>query len=293
MFMKHHAIVIAAMSSTLAGCASTPPPQDLLDARRAYAVAATGMAAELNPADLEVARQALYKAEQAFEDAPSADATRDLAYLAAVKALTAEVRGRTMASEKARVAADEQFRVVASRKIDAKNAALAGETARTQATGLALIVEQQRRGEVEKRLHDAMDRLATLAAVREEPRGTVITISGSVLFATDKSELLPTASDRLDDVADALDEQPERSVTIYGFTDSRGDPAYNQALSERRAQAVRDYLVSRGVDSDRLELVGRGPNDPVADNATAEGRANNRRVEIVVARPPATSDVYQ
>jgi outer membrane protein OmpA-like peptidoglycan-associated protein len=172
--------------------------------------------------------------------------------------------------------------------------------ARTQAVGVALIAEQYRRADAEgsraaaeKRLHEAMDRLASLAAVEEQPRGTVITISGSVLFATDKSALLPTAADRLDDVADALAAQPERSVTIYGFTDSRGDPDYNQALSERRAKAVLNYLVSRGVDSDRLSYVGRGPNDPVADNATAEGRANNRRVEIVVARPPPEPDVHR
>jgi outer membrane protein OmpA-like peptidoglycan-associated protein len=300
MFSKHQAILIAATLPALAACASAPAPRELLDARHAYAVAANGKAADHNPTDLEAARQALLEAEQAFEAAPGADRTRDLAYLAAVKALTAELRGRTTASERARVAANEQFRFVAARKIDAKNAALASEVARTQSFGVALVAEQQRRSDAEKsredtekRLHEAMDRLASLAAVKEEQRGTIITISGSVLFATDKSDLLPTAADRLDDVADALTAQPERTVTIHGFTDSRGDPDYNRALSQRRAKAVYNYLVSRGVDSDQLSYVGRGSNDPVADNATAEGRANNRRVEIVIARPPAEPDVYR
>jgi outer membrane protein OmpA-like peptidoglycan-associated protein len=299
MFRTHQTIVIAATLSMLAACTPAVTPRELLEARHAYEVAAHGKAADHNPADLEVARQALNEAEQAFAEAPGAERTRDLAYLAAVKAVTAEVHGRTTASEKARAAADAQFRVAATRKIDAKNAALASEGARTQAVGVALIAEQHRRADAEKsrtdaekRLHEAMDRLASLAAVKEEPRGTVITISGSVLFATDKSDLLPTAADRLDEVADALDAQPERLVTIHGFTDSRGDPAHNQALSERRAKAVYNYLVSRGVASEQLSYVGKGPNDPVADNATAEGRANNRRVEIVVARPPAEPDVY-
>jgi len=293
MHKRSFGIVLAALAPLWAGCASTMPPKELLDARDAYTQAANGAAAQNTPAELEVARQALSRAEQAYASAPDADATRDLAYIAQVRALIAESRGRLAGYDKVRVAADEQFKVTAANKIDSKNAALATEAARTRATGMALVAEQQRRADVEKRLRDTMDRLAALAAVKEEPRGTVITLSGSVLFASDRSELLPTAAERLNDVADVLMDQPERSVTILGFTDSRGAVEYNQGLSERRAQAVRDYLTSRGVAADRLSAVGKGPADPVADNGTAEGRANNRRVEIVLARPAKdSSDVY-
>jgi outer membrane protein OmpA-like peptidoglycan-associated protein len=114
----------------------------------------------------------------------------------------------------------------------------------------------------------------------------VITLSGSVLFATGKSELLATASARLGEVADALADQPERGITVVGHTDAQGDDSYNLKLSERRAEAVRTYLISRGIAADRVKAVGRGKTEPIADNNSPEGRANNRRVEIVLAPNP-------
>ena len=113
----------------------------------------------------------------------------------------------------------------------------------------------------------------------------VITLSGSVLFASNKSELLPAAQTRLNDVANALNRQDAGSnIVVEGHTDSQGAAKYNQALSQRRAQSVRDYLVARGIASDRVTAQGFGLTRPIADNETAEGRANNRRVEIVVSR---------
>jgi outer membrane protein OmpA-like peptidoglycan-associated protein len=115
----------------------------------------------------------------------------------------------------------------------------------------------------------------------------VITLSGSVLFASAKSDLLPEAQLRLNDVANALiKEDPLSKMVVEGHTDSQGAPAYNQDLSQHRAQAVRDYLVGRGIAGDRISAQGFGPTRSIADNNSAEGRANNRRVEIVVQ--PAT-----
>jgi outer membrane protein OmpA-like peptidoglycan-associated protein len=88
---------------------------------------------------------------------------------------------------------------------------------------------------------------------------------------------------KLNEVADALVKgDPDSKITVEGYTDSQGAASFNQDLSQKRAQSVRDYLVSRGIASDRVDAVGFGPDKPVADNASAEGRANNRRVEIVV-----------
>ena len=292
MSIKPLRILVAATFSALAGCAPALPPQELLDARQAFLQASNGAAARYNPGDLEAARQALSKAEQAFADAPDADSTRDIAYLAEVKSLTAEAKGRNTENERVRDAADAQYKALAASKLDAKNAALANDAARIQATGMALMAEQHRRSDLERRLHDAMSRLTALAMVKEEPRGTVITISGSVLFASDKSDLLPGAAERLNDVADALTAEPERSVTIFGFTDAKGDFTYNQTLSERRAESVRAYLIARGVNAQQLTAIGKGPADPVADNGSAEGRANNRRVEIVIAPAQKPTDIY-
>ena len=111
----------------------------------------------------------------------------------------------------------------------------------------------------------------------------VITLSGGVLFASGKSELLPTAQLKLNSVADSLTQQdPESKIVVEGHTDSQGSASYNMDLSQRRAQAVRDYLVSRGIASDRVTSQGYGFARSIADNKSAEGRANNRRVEIVV-----------
>ena len=111
----------------------------------------------------------------------------------------------------------------------------------------------------------------------------VITLSGSVLFETDKSVLLPSAIAKLNDVADALIKgNPDAQITVEGHTDSTGTRDHNMVLSQQRAEAVKGALTARGVAADRIKTVGVGPDRPVADNKTPEGRADNRRVEIVI-----------
>src|SRR6185369_14983622 len=109
----------------------------------------------------------------------------------------------------------------------------------------------------------------------------VLTLSGSVLFASGKSVLLPMALTRLSEAAKALKEDG-RSITIIGHTDSQGSDESNQKLSVARAEAVRKYFVTQGLPGDRVKAEGAGESQPIADNATPEGRANNRRVEIVL-----------
>ncbi len=286
MMSKTHLISLALLTSaSMFGCASTPAPPELVDARAAYARATQGPTRELVPADLETARQAVEKAEKSYADDPGAQRTKDLAYIASRKVLTAEARGRRAANEKAKVDAEAQFRTDAASKLDSKNAQIQGGKQALNATTQALTAEQQARQAAEKRAKDAMDRLSALAAVKEDTRGTVITLSGSVLFVTNKADLLPGASERLNQVADALKES-DRDVTIFGFTDSQGADDYNQKLSEKRAESVRTYLLGRGIAADRIKAVGKGKADPVGDNKTTEGRANNRRVEIVLAPAP-------
>jgi outer membrane protein OmpA-like peptidoglycan-associated protein len=92
------------------------------------------------------------------------------------------------------------------------------------------------------------------------------------------------AQSRLDQVADALLVSPDRKIVVEGYTDSQGSDAYNLDLSQRRADAVRDYLVHRGYPASHLQAHGIGEGRPIADNITSEGRANNRRVELVLER---------
>ncbi|MFA4827655.1 MAG: OmpA family protein [Thermodesulfovibrionales bacterium] len=136
----------------------------------------------------------------------------------------------------------------------------------------------------EKRTAEALTALAAIAAVKEEERGLVVTLSGSVLFRSGKSALLSSAQVKLDQVANALLSVRARNLIVEGHTDSQGSESYNQGLSQRRAEAVRDYLVQRGYPSDRIQARGKGEGNPIADNASPEGRANNRRVEIIIER---------
>jgi outer membrane protein OmpA-like peptidoglycan-associated protein len=109
-----------------------------------------------------------------------------------------------------------------------------------------------------------------------------VTISGGILFQTDSAKLAPTAGDLVTRLADVMKKNPNLKVAVVGHTDTTGDFKYNLQLSERRAKAFVDALVKAGVAPDRLAAVGVGPLSPVASNDTDEGRAENRRVELVL-----------
>lgn len=124
-----------------------------------------------------------------------------------------------------------------------------------------------------------------VAAVTPPPEPTVstMTLSADAFFDFDKSDLKPAGRASLDQlVADLNRVQQVNRITVVGHTDSIGTDAYNQGLSERRAATVRDYLVSRGVNPAIVSSRGEGERNPVASNATAEGRAQNRRVEVTI-----------
>lgn len=107
-------------------------------------------------------------------------------------------------------------------------------------------------------------------------------LGNSVLFANGSSKLSPYAQAALSKVAYNLGQFPDTYVQVYGYTSSTGSEAYNMKLSQERAQAVVNYLVTAGVNPSRLQAIGEGESDPVASNATAEGQAQNRRVEIYI-----------
>lgn len=110
-----------------------------------------------------------------------------------------------------------------------------------------------------------------------------ITLGASALFGHDKSSLRPAGAAELDTLATKLNSYYSLdSINVTGHTDSQGAEAYNQGLSERRAATVKDYLVSKGISSSKISTSGSGENTPVAPNDTAEGRQQNRRVEIMI-----------
>jgi outer membrane protein OmpA-like peptidoglycan-associated protein len=115
------------------------------------------------------------------------------------------------------------------------------------------------------------------------PAGRVTYRLGDVLFATGRSELQPAALGTLDSLLASINKEPNRHIVIEGHTDTVGKSADNLSLSQRRAEAVKQYLVAHGVPADRVTAVGKGDAGAIADNATAEGRQQNRRVDIVVS----------
>jgi outer membrane protein OmpA-like peptidoglycan-associated protein len=123
--------------------------------------------------------------------------------------------------------------------------------------------------------------LADLQAKKTD-RGLVITL-GDVLFATGQAELRPGGRHSLDKLSNFMRQYPQRTVQIEGFTDNVGSEEYNQRLSEHRADAVRDVLTNAGVASDRIQTRGLGKSSPVADNDSATGRQQNRRVEVIIS----------
>jgi len=118
------------------------------------------------------------------------------------------------------------------------------------------------------------------------PKGATVNEAGcwslqaTTLYDSNSSYIRTEAYPLLDEVASILEKNPEMEVEVQGHTDNTGSAKYNQWLSEKRAQKVKDYLVSKGIDSSRLEAKGYGLTQPVASNATEEGRAQNRRVEL-------------
>jgi outer membrane protein OmpA-like peptidoglycan-associated protein len=194
------------------------------------------------------------------------------AYLAA-----AEARRRAEADAVTRTTTEMELERARREAADARAAAEAAE---------------RRAREAEDRMYRALldlDRLiANVTAIRETERGLTIML-GEGLFDVGQHTLSPRARDEVQRIAAVLLQFPQHPVSVEGHTDSTGSLALNQHLSEQRAHAVRAGLVAEGVDPNRVGVVGHGPLLPIADNATGAGRAQNRRVEIVLlgAQRPA------
>lgn len=278
------------------GCATAPPPQ-LVDARNAYTASNNGLAAKLTPTELHDAWVVLAKANQEFDQHGDTAQCRDYAYIAQNKVQLADAKART--EQDRRKIAEAAKAGVTVRDNQVKNAQAELSSTREQLkeerrdstaksaemakTSEQLAVEKEARKTAESRLAGAMKDLATIAAIKEDSRGLVITLSGSILFASNKFTLLNTGMTKLDQVAEALKAQDaDKRMVVEGHTDSQGSDRINQPLSLNRANTVRDYLVARGVDSGKISAVGMGSGHPLLDNRTAENRANNRRVEIII-----------
>jgi outer membrane protein OmpA-like peptidoglycan-associated protein len=257
------AAFITAPILLLAGCASTPEENsristlqqevDNLDANQKYA-----------PIAVQVAQESLDKLKSLASDSSSADYQHQL-YLTE----------RQIEIARANVAQKQAEETVSSAELRRKDILLQAEREETaKARNLAATMAGRAQ---------ALEQQVSDLQTQETERGVVLTL-GSVLFETEKATLQTGAQRTVQKVAEFLNQYPERKILIEGFTDSRGNDDYNQKLSEERAQAVRELLVTSGVDAQRVEVQGYGEQYPLASNDNSAGRQQNRRVEIVISK---------
>ncbi|MBY0409730.1 MAG: OmpA family protein [Burkholderiaceae bacterium] len=282
----------------LAACASREPLPALEEARTAISTVASDPAVnQYAQLELKQATDALAKADRQWADEHDAAEGNHLAYLARQRAEIAtntarsrqleatlkqasgeadriRLQARTTEADEARSRADAE----------ARNAQLARQQAMSSEQRAAQ--EQANAAAAQNRVRALEQEMRELEAQQTE-RGLIVTL-GDVLFAFDKAELSMQAAPRLDKLANFLKQFPERRLLIEGYTDNVGSASYNLQLSERRAMAVRDALVQRGVETSRISARGYGKEYSVADNAQPTGRAMNRRVEIVIADDKGT-----
>jgi outer membrane protein OmpA-like peptidoglycan-associated protein len=269
--MNAKIVITVGLMLGMAGCASTPRPNAVLENAQAAVNAAEAdpNVAKYAALDLETAKKHLDVAQAAamhHEDA----AVDQPAYLAAQTARLAQARADSKADD-ARVAAGQAERdkiQLDARTRDVATAKLATDTA---------VVQRDEATDKAARLQAEVDQLKATPT----SRGLVLTL-GDVLFDTGKAQLNPGSARKLDQLAQFLTDHPGRRVQIDGFTDSVGSESYNMSLSQERADTVRASLVSRGIDRSRIGSQGYGKGFPVATNDESGGRQLNRRVEVVI-----------
>lgn len=263
--------VTGLVAAMLAGCASAPQRNDQLEQARVevQTLTADPLAQQAASSDLDAARASLNQADSAFRQKRPPGEVDQLAYLAMRHAQAGEARiSEARARQEMAHAQDDRNRILLqAREREAEQAKAEAATARNTAEA------------TQAELANARQEITDLQA-KQTDRGLVMTLN-DVLFDTGRATLKPGADRDMDRLAQALKDNANTRVIIEGHTDSVGGEEYNQALSERRAEAVATALRERGVSPDRYEVRGLGKEFPVASNATAEGRQQNRRVEVV------------
>jgi outer membrane protein OmpA-like peptidoglycan-associated protein len=306
---KHIAPALFVLSISAFACATVPEKNSALDAiRGSYRTAQSNPDVTKHAAvELQQAGQAIESAESAVSKRADSAEVEHLLYMAKQQVAIAQETGKLKAAEIAVASAGserDQVRLelrtaeadaarkevaVAKEAADRKAAEVAAdntlrETNKLRQAAASAEAATLAAAELEaanRKMSQMQKELADLNAKKTE-RGMVITL-GDVLFDTNKAELKPGAEHNVQKIANFLQEYPERKAIIEGFTDNTGPEPYNQQLSERRAEAVRTFLIDKGIQRDRIAARGYGEAKPVASNDDPASRQRNRRVEIVLS----------
>ena len=282
---------------------SNKTPLDLLEARNAVRIAKDAGAGQYAPSELQKAQDLLNQAEDYYRRkqgggpigtvAREATQTAEEARVMSIKReqdtqveqerkaaadQTAQAQADAQAQQAAAAQAQAQAQQSQAQAAQAEQARQQAELARQQATQQAEQAESdkaQMRARMLRQLNQVLE-------TRDTARGLIVNMP-DVLFDTGKADLKPSARERLAKVAGILIAYPDIHVEIDGYTDSTGSLEFNERLSQQRADSVRSYLSSQGVNSSAITTQGFGPSQPIASNDTASGRQQNRRVELVVS----------
>ncbi|BEV07018.1 OmpA family protein [Methylophilus sp. DW102] len=243
-------------------------------------------AAEVSQGDKEQVAHLMYIAERKVDTAQALAESRLLVEQRTALSQqreTARLDSRTKEVDIARSNADSaRIETLAAQK-EVENARSNAESSR-----LKTLAAQQESANAQQKAADLQRQIAELNAKPTE-RGLVVTL-GDVLFDTGKAELKSGATTNLAKLATFLNQHQNRSVMIEGHTDTVDNADYNQALSQRRADSVKGWLMKQGIHSDRLVTAGKGETSPVSGNDSASGRQLNRRVEVIIENTDANVD---
>lgn len=261
------------LMAVLAGCSAMPDKNaSLEEARGSYRDAQSDpQVVNLAALELKEAGDALDKANAAWTRKEDSATVDHLAYVAKRRVVIAQEIAKGKGAEAAVAHSDTE-----SAKIQ-----LAARTEEADKSQRSAEMSKQQAQDAETHAAQLQSQLNDLNA-RQTDRGVVVTL-GDVLFDTNKAQLKSGGVRAVQKLADILKQNPQRKIFVEGFTDSRGSDSYNQDLSERRANAVRDTLLGMGVSGDRIATRGYGKNFPVASNDSDAGQQLNRRVEIVIS----------
>jgi outer membrane protein OmpA-like peptidoglycan-associated protein len=271
-------------TALLGGCAMTPEADNSMqDARALYQQAAASPEVRLRaPVELQIAERSLIEADRLSRSGADAAIVAHHAYLAGQRAriavATADYR---RAEATVALSGEQRSRVL----LEARNRDI---ESRDRQLELKTLETQQARGQLAAEMERLQTQVSELQAQQTE-RGLVLTLSGDLLFDSGRALLKPGGQKAVENLAQFMQKDPARGITIEGFTDATGSEELNRRLSEQRAQAVKEALVARGVDAGRIATRGYGPAFPVASNDTAVGRQLNRRVQFVLAPQPGAS----
>jgi outer membrane protein OmpA-like peptidoglycan-associated protein len=282
----------------LAGCVTFVEPSGSLEQARAlYRQVAADPQVQLRaPVELSIAERTLGQAERSWRDKAPEDLVAHQTYLASQQARIAAASAQYRAAEaKIATAREQRTRLVLeARQREAVEAKSAPAIEPPQAEVLPPQAEasppsaEEAKAEPPPPGPDLGAELAKLQSevaglkARQTERGWVLTLRNEALFAGGTAMLKPGAARAVDNLARFLRDNPDRDIAIEGFTDSTGSSEANRRLSERRAEAVKQALVGRGIEPRRIDARGYGPSFPVTSNDTPDGRQLNRRVEIII-----------